>query len=77
MDRVIDVETEELNGMGYPKFRTGRKSFTTIEHTGVVIPPKRDQQSIFIATTPDVTGAQSNVPVIKALRAPATITTTL
>jgi hypothetical protein len=56
-DRVIDVKTEKLNGMGYPKFRTGRRSFGTIEHTRVVIPLTRDQQAIFIATTPDVAGA--------------------
>jgi hypothetical protein len=57
MDRVIYVETEELNGMGYPKFRTGRKSFAAIEHTSVVILLTHDQQVIFIATTPDVAGA--------------------
>ena len=30
-------ETEELNGMGYPSFRTGRKSFATIDDTMAVL----------------------------------------
>ena len=47
-------ETEELNGMGYSNFRTGRKSFATIEYTTVVIRLTRDQQSIFVSTAPDV-----------------------
>jgi hypothetical protein len=47
-------ETEELNGMGYPNFRTARKSFATIEDTTVVIRLTRDQQAIFVATAPEV-----------------------
>jgi hypothetical protein len=47
-------ETEELNGMGYPNFRTGRKSFATIEDITVVIRLTRDPQAIFVATAPEV-----------------------
>jgi hypothetical protein len=47
-------ETEELNGMGYSNFRTGRKSFATIEDTKVLIRLTRDQQAIFVATAPEV-----------------------
>jgi hypothetical protein len=47
-------ETEELNGMGYPNFRTGRKSFATIEDAMVVIRLTRDQQAIFVATAPEL-----------------------
>jgi len=47
-------KTEELNGMGYPNFRTGRKSFATIEDTTVIIRLTRNQQAIFVATAPEV-----------------------
>jgi hypothetical protein len=47
-------KTEELNGMGYPNFRTGGKSFATIEDMMVVIRLTRDQQAIFVATAPEV-----------------------
>jgi hypothetical protein len=47
-------QTEELNGMGYPNFRTGRKSFATVEDTTVVIRLTPDQQAIFVATAPEV-----------------------
>jgi hypothetical protein len=53
-------ETEELNGMGYPNFRTGRKSFATIEDTMVVIRLTRDQQAIFVATAPEVFAPDSS-----------------
>ena len=35
---------EELNGLGYPNFCTGRKSFATIEDSKAVIRLTRDQQ---------------------------------
>jgi hypothetical protein len=47
-------ETEESNGMGYPNFRTGRKSFATIEDSMAVIKLTRDQQATFVATAPEV-----------------------
>jgi hypothetical protein len=53
-------ETEELNGMGYPNFRTGGKSFATIEDTEVVIRLTRDQQTIFVATAPEVFAPDSS-----------------
>src|SRR5262249_50756835 len=53
-------ETEELNGMGYLNFRTGRKSFATIEDTMVVIRLTRDQQAIFVATAPEVFAPDSS-----------------
>jgi hypothetical protein len=53
-------ETEELNGMGYLNFRTGRKSFATIEDTMVVIRLTCDQQAIFVATAPDVFAPDSS-----------------
>jgi hypothetical protein len=46
--------TEELNGLGYPNFRTGRKSFATIEDSKAVIRLTRDQQATFVAAAPDV-----------------------
>jgi hypothetical protein len=53
-------ETEELNGMGYPNFRTGRKSFATIEDKVVVIRLTRDQQATFVATAPEVFAPDSS-----------------
>jgi hypothetical protein len=53
-------ETEELNGMGYPNFRTGRKSFATIEDAMVVIRLTRDQQAIFVATAPEAFAPDSS-----------------
>jgi len=53
-------ETEELNGMGYPSFRTGRKSFATIEDTMAVIRLTRDQQAAFIVTAPEVFAPDSS-----------------
>src|ERR1700736_5119614 len=53
-------ETEELNGMGYPNFRTGRKSFATIEHSMAVIRLTRDQQATFVATAPEVFSPDSS-----------------
>jgi hypothetical protein len=46
--------TEELNGLGYPNFRTGRKSFATIEDSKAVIRLTRDQQAAFVAAAPAV-----------------------
>jgi hypothetical protein len=46
--------TEETNGMGYPNFRTGRKSFAAIEDSMAVIRLTRDQQATFVATAPAV-----------------------
>jgi len=51
---LLMPETEELNGMGYPSFRTGRKSFATIEDTMAVIRLTRHQQATFVATAPEV-----------------------
>jgi hypothetical protein len=53
-------ETEELNGMGYPNFRTGRKSFATIEDAMVVLRLTRDQQAIFVATAPEAFAPDSS-----------------
>jgi hypothetical protein len=53
-------ETEELNGMGYLNFRTGRKSFATLEDTIAVIRLTRDQQAIFVATAPEVFAPDSS-----------------
>jgi hypothetical protein len=53
-------ETEELNGMGYPNFRTGRKSFATIEDKVAVIRLTPDQQATFVATAPEVFAADSS-----------------
>jgi hypothetical protein len=53
-------ETEELSGMGYPNFRTGRKSFATVEDKTVVIRLTRDQQGIFVATAPEVFAPDSS-----------------
>jgi hypothetical protein len=53
-------ETEELNGMGYPSFRTGRKSFATIEDTMAVIRLTRDQQAACIVTAPEVFAPDSS-----------------
>jgi hypothetical protein len=52
--------TEELSGMGYPNFRTGRKSFATVEDAMVVIRLTRDQQAIFVATAPEVFAPDSS-----------------
>ena len=43
---------EELNGLGYPNFRAGRKSFATIENSMAVIRLTRDQQATFVAAAP-------------------------
>jgi hypothetical protein len=53
-------ESEELNGMGYQNFRTGRKSFATIEDTMAVIRLTRDQQATFVATAPEVFASDSS-----------------
>jgi hypothetical protein len=53
-------ETEELIGMGYPNFRTGRKSFATIEDKVAVIRLTRGQQETFVATAPEVFAADSS-----------------
>jgi hypothetical protein len=53
-------ETEELNGMGYQNFRTGRKSFATIEDTMAIIRLTRDQQATFVATAPEVFAPDSS-----------------
>jgi hypothetical protein len=53
-------ETEETNGMGYPNFRTGRKSFAAIEDSIVVIRLTRDQQATFVATAPAVFAPDSS-----------------
>jgi hypothetical protein len=45
---------EELNGLGYPNFRTGRKSFATIEGSMAVIRLTRDQQVALVAAAPEV-----------------------
>src|SRR5258708_6202209 len=45
---------EELNGLGYPNFRTGGKSFATIENLMAVIRLTRDQQATFVAAAPKV-----------------------
>jgi hypothetical protein len=53
-------ETEELNGMGYHNFRTGRKSFATIEDTMAIIRLTRDQQANFVALAPEVFAPDSS-----------------
>jgi hypothetical protein len=53
-------ETEELNGMGYLNFRTARKSFATVEDAIAVIRLTRDQQTIFVATAPEVFAPDSS-----------------
>jgi hypothetical protein len=53
-------ETEETNGMGYPNFRTGRKSFAAIEDSTAVIRLTRDQQATFVATAPEVFAPDSS-----------------
>ena len=53
-------ETEESNGMGYPNFRTGRKSFATIEDTVAVIRLTRDQQAAFVVKAPEVFAPDSS-----------------
>ena len=45
---------EELNGLGYPNFRVGRKSFATIEGSMAVIRLTRDQQATVVAAAPKV-----------------------
>ena len=45
---------EDLNGLGYPNFRAGRKSFATIENSIAVIRLTRDQQATFVAAAPKV-----------------------
>jgi hypothetical protein len=52
--------TEETNGMGYPNFRTGRKSFAAIEDSIAVIRLTRDQQATFVATAPAVFAPDSS-----------------
>src|SRR3984893_4323114 len=44
---------EELNGLGYSNFRTGRKSFATIEGSTAVIGHPRDQQATCVAAAPE------------------------
>jgi hypothetical protein len=46
--------TEELNGLGYPNFRAGRKSFATIENSTSVIRLTQDQQATFVAAAPEI-----------------------
>jgi hypothetical protein len=53
-------ETEELNGLGYHNFRTGRKSFATIEDTMAIIRLTRDQQATFVAVAPKVFAPDSS-----------------
>jgi hypothetical protein len=53
-------QTEELNGMGYQNFRTGRKSFATIEDTRAIIRLTRDQQATFVAVAPEVFAPDSS-----------------
>jgi hypothetical protein len=53
-------ETEETNGMGYPNFRTGRKSFAAVEDSIAVIRLTRDQQATFVATAPAVFAPDSS-----------------
>jgi hypothetical protein len=45
---------EEVNGLGYPNFRAGRKNFATIENSMAVIRLTRDQQSTFVAAAPEI-----------------------
>jgi len=53
-------QTEELKGMGYQNFRTGRKSFATIEDTRAIIRLTRDQQATFVAVAPEVFAPDSS-----------------
>jgi hypothetical protein len=53
-------DTEETKGMGYPNFRTGRKSFAAIEDSIAVIRLTRDQQATFVATAPAVFAPDSS-----------------
>ena len=46
--------TEQLNGLGYPNFRAGRKSFATIENSTSVIRLTQDQQATFVAAAPEI-----------------------
>ena len=46
--------TEQLNGLGYPNFCAGRKSFATIEDSMGVIRLTRDQQATFVAAAPEI-----------------------
>ena len=46
--------TEELNGMGYPNFRAGRRSFATIEDAVALINFTCDQQAKFVETAPEM-----------------------
>ena len=57
---LLMPQTEELNGMGYQNFRTGRKSFATIEDTIAIIRLTRDQQATFVATAPEVFAPDSS-----------------
>jgi hypothetical protein len=52
---------EEVNGLGYPNFRAGRKSFATIENSMAVIRLTRDQQGTFVAAAPKVFEPVSSV----------------
>jgi hypothetical protein len=45
---------EEVNGLGYPNFRAGRKSFATIENSMAVIRLIRDQQATLVAAAPEI-----------------------
>jgi len=45
---------EELSGLGYPNFCSGRNSFATIEDSTVVLRLTRDQQATFTATAPEI-----------------------
>src|SRR5580704_5484594 len=45
---------EEVNGLGYPNFRAGRKSFATIEDSMGVIRLTLDQQATFVAAAPEI-----------------------
>jgi hypothetical protein len=45
---------EELNGLGYPIFRLGPKSFDTIEDSMGVIRLTRNQQATFVAAAPEI-----------------------
>jgi hypothetical protein len=65
--------TEETNGMGYPNFRTGRKSFAAIEDSMAVIRLTRDQQATFVAPRPDPCVGIGGLP--RATVCPGTIRT--
>jgi len=51
---------EELSGLGYPNFCSGRNSFATIEDSTVVLRLTRDQQATFMATAPEMFAPASN-----------------